>query len=180
MGNKLGRKQAQRGVALVETALTMSLFLLIMFAVIEFALLMFTWTRGIEATRLSVRQAIVSDPLSDLCALDCSSTEEEDRTVTVKCSDVACGPIFDQAEAFLWGLKSNELSVTYRCSSIGFEDRPEELLIPEVAVEISGYEYEMIIPSLIGLPKLWPLPAMTTTRTGEDLHSVGTAFEECG
>lgn len=179
MANDRGSRKAQRGAAMVETAITISVFLLLMFAVIEFALAMFTWTRGVEATRAALRLAIVANPLTDMCALASQCADNPGAESVESCSDVTCGAIFDRAQAMLPQLQSSQLSVRYACSDVGFGDRPEELFIPEVTVEISGFQYEMIVPSLIGLPQRWTLPAMTTTRTGEDLHTAGEPVDAC-
>jgi len=45
----------QRGAAVVETAVTASLFLLLLFAVVEFGRYMLTWNAASEATRLAAR-----------------------------------------------------------------------------------------------------------------------------
>ncbi len=45
----------QRGAAVVETAVTASLFLLLLFALVEFGRYMLTWNAASEATRLAAR-----------------------------------------------------------------------------------------------------------------------------
>jgi uncharacterized membrane protein len=45
----------QRGAAVVETAVTAALFLLLLFAVVEFGRYMLTWNAASEATRLAAR-----------------------------------------------------------------------------------------------------------------------------
>ena len=50
-------------------------------------------------------------------------------------------------------------------------DRPTELVIPEVTVSVTGLRYTFVVPGIIGLGSDISLPAVTVTRTGEDLYS---------
>lgn len=177
MVNKQAMKSRQAGATLVETAVTMSLFLLMVFAILEFSFLMYSWTRGIEATRTAARLAIVSTPVG---SVDLGGTLECDdpsgvQEVTVNCSGGACPELIARMQNYLPLLEDGQVNVTYSCSPVGFDGRPVSMLIPEVKVEIQNYVHEMVIPGLIGLPKNWPLPPMTATRTGEDLETVGAA-----
>ena len=54
----------QRGAVMVEMALTLGIFMVILLALFEFSLLMFTWSRAVEATRLGSRLAVVSTPVT--------------------------------------------------------------------------------------------------------------------
>lgn len=171
----MSRRSRQKGVALVESALTVSLFLLMIFAVIEFALLMFTWSKGAEAARLISRAAIVSDPIVSLTGgsgLDCEGGGGN-TTIEASCTGKAeCDEFEAIIQAFLPGSSKSNIQVTYSCSGVGYDDRPVEMLIPEVKVKILNYQYEMIVPSLTGLPVSWTLPPMTSGRTGEDLETI--------
>lgn len=161
----------QRGAALVESAITLSVFLLVIIGIIEFSLLMFTWARGAEAARSAVRTAIVSAPLLDLSSLTClggGATE-----LATNCDGVAaCDPVYDNAQSFLPSLARDQLVISYRCSTTGQPGRPEDIFIPEVTAELVGVNYRMILPRFIGLDGDWSLPAMTSTRTGESLQTI--------
>lgn len=162
----------QRGVALVENALTMAVFLMVVMAIIEFSLLMYVWSRGAEAARSASRFAIVSDAILNLDDLDC---EEGGETTEISSScdgNSACDDLMERVNAFLPQAAPENVEVSYRCSGAGFDGRPVDLLIPEVMVEINNVAYQLIIPSLLGLPRDWVLPSMTSTRTGEDMETV--------
>ena len=55
------RQRLQSGAAIVEFALTISFFCLIVFAIIEFSRAMFVWNTAAEATRLASRLSAVCD-----------------------------------------------------------------------------------------------------------------------
>lgn len=57
--NASGNKQ--RGVAAVEFALIAVLFFSILFGIIEFGRVLFTWNAAVEATRYGARTAVVCD-----------------------------------------------------------------------------------------------------------------------
>lgn len=167
----MAARSRQRGTALVENALTMVVFLMMVMAIIEFSLLMYVWTRGVEAAREVSRLAIVSTPAANLGNLDCEGGTVTE--LTANCSGNAqCDSLVARAVAFLPQVEADNVTITYRCSGAGFDGRPESMLIPEVVVEITGLNYDLIIPSLIGFPRTWDLPSMTSTRTGEDMETV--------
>lgn len=56
----------QGGTALVEFAITFLIYLLLIFAIIEFGMLIFDATRLAEGTRTGARYAIVNDPACDI------------------------------------------------------------------------------------------------------------------
>jgi hypothetical protein len=66
---------------------------------------------------------------------------------------------------------ADQVKVTYRCSTAGFEGR--EVPIPEVTVE-SAWEHTFLFPGIMGLDEdSWsiPLPPYAATRLGEDLYT---------
>jgi len=58
-----------RGAAMVEMAIVISLFLVMVLGIIEFAMAFFDWSRTVEATRAGARYAIVHSPDSKKCDL---------------------------------------------------------------------------------------------------------------
>lgn len=70
MASKAFQKQAkkgrQRGAALVEMAIVILVFLMLVFGILEFARAIFEWSRLVEATRSGVRYAIVNDPACNI------------------------------------------------------------------------------------------------------------------
>lgn len=161
----------QQGVALVENALTMAFFLMLVMAILEFSLLMYVWSRGAEAAREASRYAIVSDAIIDLTLLECAGGSALE--VRTDCSGIGkCEELMKRVLALLPQARPENVIVSYRCSGAGFAGRPGDMVIPEVQVEINNLEYQMIVPALFGLPRSWVLPSMTSTRTGEDMETV--------
>lgn len=55
----------QNGVAAVEFAVIVFLFFMLLFGIVEFGRVLFTWNSAVEATRLGARTAVVCDKDSD-------------------------------------------------------------------------------------------------------------------
>jgi len=155
----------QAGAVMVEMALTLPIFILLVFAIIELALVIFNFTRAVEATRAGARYAIVNDAVTDLSTLDCSSLTE----VVVTCDTASCDDLMGKMTALYSDLDPGNVEVRYGCSSTGFSGNPNPLR--EVSVSIKGHEYELILPGLIGFDPTITLPPFTSTRVSEDLHT---------
>lgn len=165
----LATRRAQRGAAMVEMAITVSLFMMLVFGIIEFSMAYFQWTRMNEAARDASRYAIVNDPIVDLSTLSCPGG----AAIEVDCGSSDCGVLLDTARKVGTFLEPGNVHVRYACSDAGNPARPSELSIPEVTVEIRNVHYSFVVPSLIGLGATMGLPAARATRTGEDLETVG-------
>lgn len=155
----------QNGAVMVEMALTLPIFILLVFAIIELALVIFNFTRAVEATRAGARYAIVNDPVTDLSSLDCSSVAE----VVVTCDSGSCTELLEKMTALYRQLDAANVEVRYGCSSTGFSGNPNP--VREVSVSISGQEYELILPGLIGFEPAITLPPFTSTRVSEDMYT---------
>ncbi|WP_250832565.1 TadE/TadG family type IV pilus assembly protein [Marinobacter sediminum] len=156
----------QRGAAMVEMAITIAIFMMLLFAIIEMAILLHTWSKASEATRAASRYAIVSTPVTDLSGLSCPGGE-----VSVTCGDASCGTLLETVQGYLPWVDGANVRVTYRCSSTGFSGRPEELAIRQVEVALENVTYELAVPNLIGVEGELTLPDFRSTRTTEDLHT---------
>lgn len=167
MGISNVRTRRQQGAALVEMSITLTIFIMLVFAIFEMAILLYTWGKANEATRAAVRHAIVSSPVTDISGLSCPGA----AGVSVTCADADCGELFEQVRGFLPWINSANVRVTYRCSSAGFPDRPESLTIREVEVALENVVYELAVPNLIGVDSELSLPDFRATRTSEDLHT---------
>jgi hypothetical protein len=55
------RRRRQSGATLIETALSLSIFLAVIFGVIEFSRAMFAWNTAAEATRMAARLASICE-----------------------------------------------------------------------------------------------------------------------
>lgn len=164
---RLATRRAQRGAAMVEMAITLSLFLMLVFAIIEFSMAYFTWARINEAARDAARYAIVNDPLADISGLSCPGTGEVDVT----CTDAACADLMTVVHRVAPFVEAGQVHVRYGCSGAGNPERPAEMVIPEVTVEIRDVQYEFIVPVLLGVDSPMGLPTARAARTGEDLFT---------
>jgi hypothetical protein len=195
---KYRRADRQRGAAMVEMAIVVTVFLALVFGIIEFALVIFHWSKMVESTRAGARYAIVNDPACDIYGLedinqydcvggplDCAANPEDVRTVEVdgdctvgepynlKNGDAGCS-IVERMRAIqpLIGAEDTKVIVTYACTDVGFAGLAQK--VPTVKIETSGVPYKLIVPSLFGLEALSEvtMPSFATTRTGEDLDTV--------
>ena len=152
---------------MVETALVLALFMLLVFGIIEFALAYFTWHRAAEGARDGLRYAIVSSPATGgPLALTCPGGQ-----VTVSCGTAACAPVLariNRAAPFVTG---DQVSLTYACSTTGNPDRPAAMAIPEVSIEVTDLSYTFAVPGILGLGTTMQLPDVRASRTGEDLYT---------
>lgn len=152
---------------MVEMAITLALFLALVFAIIEFSLAYYTWARTNEAARDAARYAIVNTPVADISGLSCPGGAE----VTATCTTEVCAPLLDVARRVAPFVEGANIHVSYACSGTGNPDRPAELLIPEVVVEIRDTQYDFIVPVLLGVPASITLPTARAVRTGEDMFT---------
>jgi hypothetical protein len=160
-------RRHQRGAVMIEMALTFSIFMLILLALFEFAIVMFTWSKAVEATRLGSRYAVVSTPVTSLAALNCSTVQK----VEVSCGGASCGPLRDQMIGLLPQLNASQIYVTYACSSTGYAGAADEYRVYDVTVSIRGFSTTLAIPGILGFPLSITMPDFATTRTSEDLHT---------
>lgn len=160
------KRRQQAGAALVEMAITLLLFLLLVFGIIEISLALFTWVRATEGAREGARFAIVHAPVASLGGLSCPGGSPVVQTCSSGCTDLMT--TVQRAAPFVTG---SQVQVSYACSDAGDPGRPPSLPIPEVTVEISGLSYPFAVPALFGLGPSLPLPSVRTTRTGEDLFT---------
>ena len=148
--------------------------MIIIMAIFEFSLVLFMWTRGVEATRAGVRYAIVNTPIVDITdtgILDCSSGTN--TKVEPDCSSgSSCDGIVAAMQQLLPSVQHANVQVVYECSKVGNPDRPIQLPIPEVRVSIQNLSYDFIVPDLLGLGASITMPEFTSTMTGEDLNTV--------
>jgi len=165
MVNKCLSRKRERGSTMVEMAITLPLFLLLIFAIIELALVIFTWTRAVDSTRAGARYAIVNDAVTDISSLDCSAV----TNVTVSCDSANCADLMNEMNSLYQDLEAANVTVRYGCSSTGFSGNPRP--VREVSVSIVGQEYELVLPGVIGLDPNLTLPDFTSTRVSEDLNT---------
>lgn len=167
MASKRWTHAGQQGAVMVEMALTLGIFLVVLLALFEFSLLMFTWSKAVEATRAGSRLAVVSTPVVSLASVDCSVTQR----VEVTCDNTDCGVVAARMRGLLPQLDPGQIHVAYACSDTGYALSPDELHVYDVTVSIEGFQTTLAVPGLLGFPLLVTMPDFTTTRTSEDLHT---------
>jgi hypothetical protein len=177
---------------MVEFAITVLLFLLLTFGLMEFVLLIFDLSRANEMTRQLSRLAITADPVCDIWDAGCSGSGAAglscppgslpgDSAVIVNLSEVdtsapnqnAAAPtgyrMLERAQDFLPAVQASQIQVSYACSTTGSLDRPRP--IPLVTVGLQNFTRPFVIGSFLGLEAEFTFPAFEVTRIGEDLYT---------
>jgi hypothetical protein len=186
MGRSVRDKRKQQGAAMIEYALTVSLFLLLVLGIMEFTLLMMDMGRANEMTRQLSRIAITADPVCDIFDPgDCPGAVDElvcpggspivvtlDDVDTTGC-DFVSGPtgcrMMDLAETFLPGVAESQIQVTYSCSVMGFVGRPTP--VPLVTVSLQNFTRPFLFAGFLGISSGITFPTFDVTRAGEDLYT---------
>jgi len=175
----------QKGAALVEFALTVSLFLVLVLGIMEFAILMMDMSRANEMTRQLSRIAITSGAVCDIYGGGCPGGVDElvcpggspvvvtlNQVDTNGCTDIT-GPtgcrMMDLAETFLPGVTPSQIQVTYACSGAGFSGRPYP--IPLVTVSLQNFNRPFLFGGFLGIDAGINFPDFAVTRAGEDLYT---------
>lgn len=167
------RQQKQKGAFVVELALSMLVFLLVLLGILDFTLMMFKMIKGVDVARETARQVMVDDPLTDLSVLNgCDELSEiANKTSAINCS----GDCDDYAETRLEDYVVGDITVTYGCSLAGNLNRArfsDDLLIPQIRVDVL-VRYQFFFSSLLFGENAYTLNrTFSVTRTGEDMDSV--------
>lgn len=159
----------------MEFALVVWVFLALVFGIIEFAYAIFQWSRVVDATRTGARAAIVNDMACGTMDEVIASCDDPSAAPVCTGKDLEGSPILHRMNDLMrqtaMSFEPDQVTVTYRCSSAGFEGR--EVPIPKVTVE-SAWVHTFLFPGIMGLDEnLWsiPLPPYAATRLGEDLYT---------
>ncbi len=159
--------ERNRGSTLVEMAIVLLLFLMIIFAVLEFSIVMIRSAQLTEATRAGLRYAIVNSPLAEIPVCTGAGT-----ITTVSCDVDSCPDMIEDMIniAPIIGVQDDSVNVTldYTCptsSSILEED------LYLVTVTVSGAKNHLVIPGILGLDVTINLEDFKATRLSEDLHT---------
>lgn len=152
---------------MVEMAIVVPLFLMLVFGILEFGVAVFNWSMVIEATRSGARYAIVNNE-------ECSGVTGDEGMVCPGAEPISCqvgadSPMLAEMRKIRPTLEEENVFVTYECSDAGFAERPRPVL--KVTVETSGIEYAFMLPALLGIEATVNMPSFATTRVGEDMYS---------
>lgn len=132
-------RHEQRGATLLEFAIGATVFLTVMFAILEFGRALWVHNALTDAARRGARYAVMHD------AADANSVKN-----VVVFGDPAGG-----SQPVVSNLTTANVDVTY--SNFGLDDGT-------VAVSITGYQFQFVVP-LVGTTI--QMPNYTTTLTGE-------------
>lgn len=172
----------QHGATMVEFAVTLSLFFLLVLAIFEFVIMVLVISRANEATRDMTRIAITSDPVCNIWGTACpggiplSCPAGTPITVTLagasNCTagstDTACR-LLNRARAHLPNINGSQIEVRYACSGTSRPNRPEP--VPLVTVALEHVTHPLAVPAFLGLSPQITIPAFETTRIAEDINT---------
>jgi len=132
-------RKSERGIALVETAIVMLVFLTVMFGVLEISRLLWTVNVLTDATRRGARYAVVNSADSDAVK----------NLVVYGSTGGGTNPVVN-------GLTTTDVDVAYS-ANFGLGSG-------RVTVRITNYPFQFVVP-LVGTS--FDLPEFKTTLTGE-------------
>lgn len=166
------RIHRQKGASLVEMAFVLLLFLMVIFAVLEFSIAIVRSAQLAEATRGGLRYAIVNDPPSGITLPSCidsnNLSDDED------CDSGSCPEMIESMAniaPFINTQSDIVVNVKYTCPVSGSLDHDGLYL---TTVTVSGAKYNFIVPGILGLGMAMDLQEFKSTRLSEDLHTVVT------
>lgn len=159
---------------MVEFAVTLLLFLIILMAIFEFVIMIMAFSRANEATREIARTAIISDPIyatvpegeegeegEDEFGLDCDVGFESDLT-----SDHPTATrLLDRARVHLPAVTGTEILVRYECA----DGASGPIMVTAL---IQNRTHRLLLPDLLKLPAQIPVPSFSTSRVGESLETL--------
>ena len=161
------RRRRQRGAAIVEFALVVVVFFVLIFGGFELTRMILEWGRTVDATRAGMRVAMVTTPPSgcqdDEGELDCSGNP-------VVCSPDADSRMLQAMQRRQPLIAAENVQITYTRSDTGAARRPAPVCT--VRVETTGLVYEPVVPGLLGIPGTIPIPAFPSTQTGESMRDL--------
>jgi hypothetical protein len=153
----------QKGGSLVEMAIVLLFFLMIIFAVMEFSIAVVRSAQLAEATRYGLRYAIVNDPLVTLPSCPGVMPSPVDASVEMLNGMQNIAPIIKtQANDGL------SVKVKYACPSSDYVEHQHLYL---VTVTVSGAKHYLTVPGVLGLDVAINLQPFRSTRLSEDLHT---------
>lgn len=151
----------QKGSTLVEMAIVLIIFLMVVFAVLEFSIAIVRSAQLTEATRYGLRHAIVNDPIGTLPSCPGGTSDPVDASVEMRNGMANFAPIINI---------QSDISVTveYVCPVSGYVERDDVYL---VTVAVSGAKHYLTVPGVLGLDVTMDLQTFKSTRLSEDLHT---------
>lgn len=155
------RLHKQQGSTLVEMAIVLILFLMVVFAVMEFSIATYRAAQLSDATREGLRYAIVNDPMGTLPTCPGGGTISVDASPEMVNRIANFAPIINNQDDI-------EIKVEYSCPSSGYIGGDDVYL---VTVRIYGAKHYLTVPEVLGLNVAIELSEFKATRISEDLHT---------
>lgn len=146
----------QRGQVLVEMALILALFLLLIFGIAEFARAMYTYNTIVQSTRAAARWAVVN-VVSD------GDTINKEKTRNIA---VYGDPNSSSGDPLLPGLTTSLVDVQVQPIEV---DSNGIAISKKVSVRIVGYQFNFIVPIMPDIA----IPSFETTLYTESMGATG-------
>lgn len=144
-------RQHQTGTVMVEFAITLALFMVLLLAIFEFVLMIMAFSRANEATREIARSAALRVPTTIETLPGAGSIDGDD---------------------YYEGLASQQLRPEWiEQVRVSYEALPDSLSDYRVTVRLEDAEYELFAPTLLGLSPTIGVPSFTTSRLSENLDT---------
>jgi len=164
--------KTQRGAAMVEFAMIALVFFMILFGIIEFGRLLFTYNTLVEATRRGARVAAV-------CPVSADGIAQVQRVTTFKNGDGTGAPLLGLATTDIkvsyFGINSSDNTLQQISTPITLNQKSngtdvDYLRIQLVRVEINpSFTHTLFIP---GFGNTFSVPSIQTTLPSESLGRV--------
>jgi hypothetical protein len=143
-------KGRERGASLVEFAIAATVFLTVMFAIVEFGRVLWAHNALTDATRRGARYAVFQCNPNDASCPSSGTSIDRIKKVVVY-GDPAGG-----TQPLLENLTTNDVEVTY--SAFGLD-------VGTVTVSITSYKFNVVLPLIVTSVDM---PNYKTTLTGEN------------
>ena len=178
----------QKGATMVEFALILLVFMMLVFGIIEITLAVAHWQKVVKAAREGVRYAIVNEPVCNVFyggtlspACDSGMLTDSSGSCTAgnstslsldDCASATCTALANRINAYGWpAVTPEKITVTYTCT--GELELPSGRPIPSVTVSISNVPHDIFLLNAINVTKQWVIPDISVTKTAEDLATPG-------
>lgn len=160
--------KGQSGASAIEFAVLAPVLMLFTFGILEFTLAFCTYIRAGEALRSAARIAAIQPAIADLSTLDeipavCSSGANISCGTYSVSNPASYNAILAEAQRILSDIDAGQLSVSYSSSGAGFSTTAGGST-PLVTVQLSDYQYELILKNLIPGVSSITFPSFTTSR----------------
>jgi Flp pilus assembly protein TadG len=155
-------RKSQKGQSLVEMALVVLLFFFILFGILEFARALWTYNTIVHSTRAAARWAVVNAKVTAYNSGTGIYTVDPTDLDSVKNVAVYGYPTVSSGTPVVPGLVGSMVTVTIKAIE---QDALGNALNKQVTVDISGYQFQFVVPIAPNIT----IPAYQTTLYTESL-----------